>query len=99
MTSTTEVEAAILKLYKRLQNGSDVRGIAVEGMQLFARETTGYINAYAVHIQGALRSFVAQELRGKSATSPQQLHSFLELVWLSSLPNVSTSLPPRSEFR
>lgn len=34
VASTTEVDAAILKLYKRLQNGSDVRGIAVDGEQL-----------------------------------------------------------------
>ncbi|BDA46832.1 Phosphomannomutase/phosphoglucomutase [Coccomyxa sp. Obi] len=33
VTSTSELDAAILKLYKRLQNGSDVRGIAVDGVE------------------------------------------------------------------
>ncbi len=31
VTSTSEPDEVVLKLYKRLQNGSDVRGIAVDG--------------------------------------------------------------------
>ncbi len=46
MANTTEVDAAILKLYKRLQNGSDVRGIAVDGEQLYEYKTAATLILY-----------------------------------------------------
>lgn len=70
--SNVTPDEAILKAYKRLQNGSDVRGIAVEGRLLPSRASALLGDAdNGVGRDIDFVDYVLQECREKLRTSPQ----------------------------